>query len=49
MRRYSTSSMESFVRSAMTLNGMVRSSDGRLQHNKIIKAQIWKGLIIHEQ
>lgn len=35
MRRCSTSSIESIVRSAMTFNGMVRSSEGRLQENKI--------------
>lgn len=32
IRRYSTSLIDSLVRSAITLNGIVLSSDGRLQH-----------------
>lgn len=32
IRRYSTSLIESLVRSAIMLNGIVLSSDGRLQH-----------------
>ena len=35
IRRCSTFSIESFVRSAITLNGIVRSSDGRLQATTI--------------
>ena len=34
MRRYSTSSIVSLVRSAMTFNGIVRSSAGRLHKNR---------------
>jgi hypothetical protein len=34
MRRCSTSSMESFVRSAITFNGIVLFSEGRLQGSK---------------
>lgn len=39
IRRYSTSLIESLVRSAITLNGIVLSSDGRLQYEKEHKVQ----------
>ena len=38
MRRYSTSSIESRVCSAMVLSGMVRSSDGRLNAKRFINS-----------